>query len=422
MAAEEAISPVLSRRQIAAVVAGNGLEFYDFVTYTFFAVQIGRSLFPGDAAHSLLLSLATFGIGFVTRPLGGLVIGRLADRRGRKPAMILSFTLMGVAIVGLALTPSYAAIGMAAPALAVAFRMLQGFALGGEVGPNAAFLLEAAPPHRRGLYVSLQFATADAAVLVAGVVGLVLSSLLSPGQLETWGWRLAFLLGAIIVPFGLGLRRTLAETLPPAGERPPAEPGRLRPFLVVAAAGMLILGAGTISNYTLDYVTTYAQDTLHMAVNTAFGATAMLGLTGVAADLAGGWLTDRFGCKRVLLLPWLSLLVLAVPAFLVLSALRSPGALLGATALLSLLHVLGSTPAMILFMKALPARIRAGSIGIVYALSISIFGGSTQLVENRLIHWTGSPIAPAWYMMAAVACGLLATFLIRESPPPKAPV
>jgi Sugar (and other) transporter. len=134
----------LSRSQIGAVAAGNALEFYDFVTYAFFATQIGRALFPGDAAHSLLLSLATFGVGFVSRPLGGLIIGRMADRSGRKPAMILSFTMMGLAMTGLALTPSYAAIGMAAPLLAVFFRLLQGFALGGEVGPNIAYLMEAA--------------------------------------------------------------------------------------------------------------------------------------------------------------------------------------------------------------------------------------------------------------------------------------
>ena len=133
----------LTKKQIAAVAAGNALEFYDFVTYSFFAVQIGRSLFPGDASHSLIYSLATFGVGFVSRPLGGLIIGRMADRRGRKPAMILSFSLMGIGIVGLALTPSYNMAGWAAPLLAVAFRLLQGFALGGEVGPNAAFLMEA---------------------------------------------------------------------------------------------------------------------------------------------------------------------------------------------------------------------------------------------------------------------------------------
>jgi len=410
----------LSRNQIAAVAAGNALEFYDFVTYSFFAIQIGRALFPGDAAHSLILSLATFGVGFVSRPLGGLVIGRLADRRGRKPAMILSFSLMGIAITGLALTPSYALIGMAAPALAVLFRLVQGFALGGEVGPNAAFLLEAAPPHRRGLYLSIHAATADFAVLVAGLVGLGLSSLLSPAMLDAWGWRVAFLLGSAIVPFGLALRRRLEETLPAEAARP-APPGSLRPFLIVAGAGMLILGAATISNYTLSYLTTYAQDTLRMAAPAAFGATVVLGIVSVAGDLASGWLADRYGRKRVLILPWLALIVLAVPAFSFLSLMRTPTALLGTTALLSLFHIFGSTPALLLFIEALPARIRAGALGLIYALAIALFGGTTQLVERVLIGWTGNPVAPGWYMMAAILGGFAGVLLIREPARPPRP-
>jgi MFS family permease len=403
----------LTRRQIAAVAAGNALEFYDFVTYSFFAVQIGRSLFPGNGSQSLVLSLATFGVGFVSRPLGGLLIGRMADRRGRKPAMILSFALMGIGIVGLALTPSYRIAGPAASVIAVLFRLVQGFALGGEVGPNAAFLMEAAPPKRRGFYLSLHLATADVAVLVAGIVGFSLSTLLSSSQLDAWGWRVAFLLGAAIVPFGLALRRTLEETLPAEAAEPPP-PGSGRRLFLVASAGMMILGAGTISNYTLAYLTTYAQDTLHMAVRSAFAATIVLGLASALCDLATGWLVDRHGPRRVLVGPWIALIALAVPTFHVLDALRSPSALLGATALLTILHIFGSSAAILLFIQALPARVRAGSLSLVYAIAIAVFGGSTQLVEKLLIRWTSNPVAPAWYMAAAVAAGLAGALLIRE--------
>ena len=403
----------LTKKQVAAVASGNALEFYDFVTYSFFAVQIGRSLFPGDASQSLIPSLATFGVGFVSRPLGGLIIGRMADRRGRKPAMILSFTLMGIGIVGLALTPSYATIGAAASGLAVLFRLIQGFALGGEVGPNAAFLMEAAPANKRGFYLSIHLATADAAVLVAGFVGLALSSLLSGPLLDAWGWRIAFLIGASIVPFGLALRRTLEETLPPEAKQPPP-PGSLRPLLLTAGAGMMILGAGTISNYTLGYLTTYAQDTLHMAVRSAFGATVVLGLVGALSDLGTGWLVDRFGPKRVLAGPWILLILLAVPTFYFLDATRTATALYGATALLTLLHIFGSSAAILLFILALPARVRAGSLSLVYALAIAIFGGTTQVMEKLLNRWTGSPVAPGWYMVVAVAAGLAGALLIRE--------
>jgi MFS family permease len=322
MAEDEGDRPRLTRSQIASVAAGNALEFYDFVTYAFFATQIGRALFPGDATSKLLLSLATFGVGFLTRPLGGLLIGRMADRRGRKPAMILTFSMMGIAMTGLALTPSYAVAGMAAPLIAVFFRLLQGFALGGEVGPNIAYLMEAAPPGRRGLYISLNFATADLAVMIAGLIGFGLASVLSGPQLDAWGWRVAFLVGASIVPLGLRLRRTLVETLPASSEADKATtPNRM--IILLAAAGLFIIAGATISNYTLEYLTTYAQSTLHMAVPTAFAATIILGVIGVFGDLAGGWLADRFGPKRVLVGPWLLLIVLIVPVFHILNQTRS---------------------------------------------------------------------------------------------------
>jgi MFS family permease len=149
----------LSKGQLSAVVAGNALEFYDFLVFSFFAIQIGQVFFPGGSpTASLLKTLAVFGAGFLTRPLGGVVIGPLSDRIGRKPTMLFTFALMGLSVAGLALTPSYAAIGLAAPVLVLVFRLTQGFALGGEVGPTTAFLLEAAPKDRRGLYVSLQHA------------------------------------------------------------------------------------------------------------------------------------------------------------------------------------------------------------------------------------------------------------------------
>ena len=411
MAEKRSDEPRLTRSQIASVTAGNALEFYDFVTYAFFATQIGRALFPGDSSNKLLLSLATFGVGFLTRPLGGVIIGRMADRRGRKPAMILSFTIMGVAMTGLALTPAYAGAGLAAPLFAIFFRLLQGFALGGEVGPNIAYLMEAAPPGRRGFFISLNFASADFAVLVAGLVGFGLSSILTSNQLETWGWRAAFLLGAAIVPLGLRLRKTLVETL---SEKNEDVPDAGKPLLFLAGAGLFIIAGATISNYTLDYLTTYAQATLHMAVPAAFAATVVLGVVGVAGDLVGGLASDRFGPKRVLVVPWLVLIASAIPVFHLLNDLRTPMALLASTAVLTVFHIMGSSPATIHFGQSLPARARAGTIGIVYALAIAIFGGTTQLFETLLIRWTGNPVAPGWYMMGAVALALIGALLIPE--------
>ncbi|HXV00091.1 MAG TPA: MFS transporter [Caulobacteraceae bacterium] len=417
------ISPpaFLPLRKVAAVGIGNALSFYDFLTYSFFAIQIGHTFFPGgDASHSLLYSLATFGVGFATRPLGGLIIGAYADRAGRKPAMILSFTLMGLGILGLALTPSYAQIGVAAPALLVFFRLMQGFALGGEVGPSTAFLIEAAPPLRRGLYLALQYATQDFAVLIAGLVGFILSSVLAPADLQGWGWRLAFLIGAAIVPFGLVMRRSLPETLfhAPAGSGA-AAPARRRLPVKILVLGLAMLGAGTIANYALGYLTTYAQDSLHLAASIAFGATIVLGAAAVICDIACGLMSDKLGRKPVMVISGVAFTLLSVPAFLMMVRAPSVWTLWGATALLSALLSFMSGPALITITESLPRGVRSGALGTLYAVAIAGFGGSTQFLIKWLTDVTGSPLAPAWYMTGAMAIGTLAMILTRETAPVK---
>ncbi len=412
---DAAVIRTLRPRQIAAVAAGNALEFYDFVTYAFFAVQIGRCFFPSHAPNaSLLASLATFGAGFLTRPLGAFVIGRMGDRRGRKPAMLLSFGLIGIAVTGLALTPSYARIGVLAPVLAVAFRMLQGFALGGEVGPSTAFLIEAAPPLRRGLYTSLQAMSADLAVLAAGLVGVVLSSAMDAAALDAWGWRIALLLGAAIVPFGLMLRRSLEETL----HRPePAAPGPPRRLVRIVVLGLAMLAGAPTSNYLLDYLTTYAATTLAMPTRLAFGATVAVGLCSVVTDPLGGWLSDRFGRKPILIAPACVTLVAVFPCFWLLDHARSPLALYAVTALLAATSNLSGVSVTVVITESLPKGARSGGLGMIYACAISLFGGSTQFMVAWLIVATGNPLAAAWYMTGGVVLGLAAMLQLRETAP-----
>ena len=204
----------LKWQHIAAATIGNALEFYDFLTYAFFSIQIGHAFFPAQSAYSsLMLSLATFGAGFLTRPLGAFVIGNYSDRVGRRPAMMLCFLLIGFAIVGMALIPTYAQIGVAAPILAIIARMIQGFSLGGEIGSNTAFLMEAAPVEKRGLIVSWQTASQNIALITGGTVGVALTAWMPADALDSYGWRIAFLLGAVAVPFGFWLRNNLPETL-----------------------------------------------------------------------------------------------------------------------------------------------------------------------------------------------------------------
>jgi MFS transporter, MHS family, citrate/tricarballylate:H+ symporter len=406
-------------RHVAAVVVGNALEFYDFLTYSFFAVYIGRAFFPSHSASvSLLASLGTFGVGFITRPIGGIVIGRMGDRLGRKPAMIFSFTLMGVAITGLALTPSYAMIGVAAPVLVILFRMVQGFALGGEVGPTTAFLLEAAPPNRRGFYTAFQFWTQNMSIMLSGLVGFALANMMGEQQLQDYGWRLAFLLGAAIVPFGLMMRRGLPETFH-AREGGKAERIALRPYLPIAALGLVLIASGTIGSYTTSYMTTYAIATLHMHANVAFAATIVVGLAGVAFDLVAGALSDRIGRKPLMLVASTLLLLSILPAFWVISHYRTLGTLLGATAVMSILAVFSTGPVIIWLTESLPTAIRSSSLAIVYAVAIAAFGGTTQFAVTWLIRATGNPLAPAWYWSAATLVGLAAMMATRESAPRK---
>jgi len=411
----------LSWRQAAAIAVGNGLEFYDFVTYAFFAAQIGRTFFPSSTPGlSLLSSLATFGVGFLTRPLGAIVIGRFGDRAGRKPAMMLSLCLIGVAVTGLSLTPSYASIGTLAPVLVILFRLLQGFALGGEVGPSTAFLMEAAPPARRGLYVSLQATSADAATLVAGVVGVILASTLDAGQLDAWGWRVAQLLGVCIIPFAFVLRRTLNETLTAPAVADQGNIGGTAAYARVFLLGLMMLSAATTNNYVLEYMTTYASSTLGMPAAVSFGATAVIGASGLVCDTLGGWLSDRVGRKPVMIIPWVLLIVAIYPAFWVLERLRTGAALLTVSAVLNGIQTLSSATIIVAVTESLPKRVRSGSIALIYALAISVFGGSTQFLVAWIIHATGNPLAPAWYMLGAVAIGLIAMVRLPETRPARA--
>ncbi len=408
----------LSLPQLAAVVAGNALEFYDFLIFGTFAIPIGATFFPAkDATGSLLLTLATFGVGFLTRPLGGIVIGRLGDRIGRKAGMLLSFGLMGLSIVGLALTPSYARIGVAAPILVVCFRLVQGFALGGEVGPTTAFLMEAAPVEKRGLYVSLQFATQNAATCFGGIVGVVLASLLTPAQVSAWGWRVAMLLGAAVVPVTLAIRRHLPETL--ELRTATRSEGLTGAQIGMALLTLLAMAAATITTYVLININLFAMHTLGMSPAQGYGAVVIGGLTGVISNSLGGWLSDRLGRKPPTVLAFGLLCLAGVPCFMAMAHWRTAPVLYAAIAVMAALLGLGLPSIMAQVSENLPLRMRSGAIGIIYAVAITVFGGSASLIVTWLTAVTGSPLAPAFYMCAALGLGTLAMLMLRETAPVK---
>ena len=410
----------MTKRHVAGAVMGNALEFYDFTVYTVFAADIGLAFFPSnDPFARLFLSLMTFAIGFITRPLGALVIGRLADRLGRKPAMLLSFGLMGVGIVGLASTPSYARIGLAAPLLAVGFRLIQGFALGGEVGPTTAFLIEAATPKHRGFIGAWQTASQSVSSLVGGLVGVCLAGLLSQAALEAYGWRVAFWLGALVLPFGLIIRRHLPETLHREESRSPAHPEAAS---LVAHAKLLILGVMVImcfttSTYVRLFMTTYAQTSLHMSSRDAYGASVVNGAVGIVFSLGGGVLSDRFGRKPAMIWPLGLFFLSAYPAFFLLVHNHDAGTLWTVTGVVGALGSMSTGAALIWLTEGLRKEVRSLGMGAVYAITVAVFGGATQPLLAWLLHTTGDPLAPAYFLMATTLVGLVAMALMDETAP-----
>ncbi len=412
----------LKRRHVAAATIGNALEFYDFLTYTFFSIQIGHAFFPAQTAYgSLMLSLATFGAGFVTRPVGAFVIGAYADRAGRRPAMMLCFVLIGCAIVGMALIPPYASIGVAAPILAVAARMVQGFSLGGDIGANTAYLVEAASARNRGLIISWQAASQYMALIAGGVVGTVLTSVLTPAQVDAYGWRIAFLIGGAAIPFGLWLRTSLPETLAAQPARRATGPGSrtavARAHWQIIALGLLVQGTATVAAYINSYTITYAQDTLHMPTRIGFIANLAANIVAIPTVLLGGWMADRFGRRPLNIWSNVALLLVVVPVFSWVVTARTAVALVGGMVTLVIASNLGTAALYACTAETLPQSIRGVGFGLVYSIAVAIVGGTTQLIVTWLIHVTGSAMAPAWYLSAATAIGLVGYMMIRESAP-----
>jgi len=326
--------------------------------------------------------------------------------------------------LAMALIPSYAAIGLAAPILTILTRMAQGFALGGEIGSNTSYLLEAAAPERRGFVVSWQGASQEAALVVGSLIGFGLSTYLSAAQLDAYGWRIAFLIGSVTVPFGVWLRTNLPETLhlsdTETGPQSPSTETRAslaqRHWRIMLLGG-IILGTATIANYVSVYIVTYAQDTLHLPARIGFIAETVNTLIGIFAGLMGGWLSDRVGRRPVNIWTNASLVVATVPLFMWVVSSRSSLALLTSMAILGVFTNFSFGAQCATIGESLPKSIRVTGFGTVYSVSIAALGGSTQPIVTWLIHVTGSALAPAFYVFAAAIIGQVAYFLIPESAP-----
>jgi MFS family permease len=417
----EHVQPGLSKKGVAAVVVGNAMEFYDFICYATFAKYIAGAYFPNDSEYvSLMLSVMTFALGFVTRPIGGFVIGAIGDRVGRKPAMLLTVGMIALGTLGIAATPTYASIGMAAPIIVVMCRLLQGLALGGEVGPSTACLIESAPERSRGLYSAWQLAGQGMALCLGGMVGVSLALLLSADQLASGGWRVPFYIGLLVLPVAIVIRRQLPETIS-SDERETSSSKLFSTIFVdywkLTLLAILTIAAATTSTYIGNYMTTYAITTLHLPASIALGATIMVGAATIVGSLLGGWLSDRYGRKPIMIVPRIGTLLVIYPAFMYLVNNAALGSLLCVSGFLSLLTAVSGSAAITLIPELMPKAYRSTIIAVTYAIGVTIFGGITQPMVTWLIHVTANPLAPALYVMAISVLSLVAMLLLPESNP-----
>lgn len=399
-------------RLIAACSIGNALEMYDFTVYSFFALLIGRLFFPSDSPFgSLLLAVATFGIGFVMRPLGGLVIGSYADRRGRKAAMTLTIALMVAGTLCISLAPTYAQAGVYGSLVLLAGRLLQGFSLGGEIGAATSMLMESGTVGQRGFRVSWQLGSQGISALIGALTGAVLYATLTPHALESWGWRVPFLGGLAIAPVGLYIRAKLDETHEAAPDAPSPLGTLMREHGGKVLKGILSVTAGTVGMYlVVFFMPTYMIRVLKMPPSLSLLSGCATGVTMLVASLVSGRLADRLARRKPLVMAALVFnLIAVVPAFWLMTRFPSVPLVLALSVLLTASSNLGSTPMLLVLMEMLPAAVRASGLSVIYSVGVTVFGGSSQFIVTWLIAKTGNPLSPALYM---VACGFVTLFAV----------
>lgn len=404
-------------KAIAAAVTGNALEFYDFIIYSFFSVYIAASFFPTDDEFtSLLAAVAVYGVGFFTRPLGGLLIGAYADKKGRRAAMILTVTLITVGTLGLAATPSYSKIGIAAPCIVLMARLVQGLALGGEVGPASAMLLESAPKDKRAFYASWQMASQGIAVATGGVVGFLVSLKLTEDQLADWGWRIPFLGSLILIPIAIYIRRALPETL----EEPTYDNGkdmlsiifsRYRKYVVL---GIVALMSTTITAQVGNYMTTFAIKKLGFKAEIAQLSTILGGVMMFLFSLLAGYMADKYGRKLIMFWPRLLLMVAIVPMFYVLMETQSQWILLSVTMMVTALTGMSGAASLVAIPEMIPISIRATGVSLIYAIGVTIFGGTAQFIFTWLIQVFGT-LSMAYYVAFTSLLSLIAVYMMPET-------
>lgn len=420
----------VSKRSIFAAVIGNALEWYDFLVFAFMTPIVAKLFFPSnpdnpeDNLNQILMTTAVFGVGFFMRPVGGILLGLYGDRKGRKAAMVMVTSLMAVAIALITLAPTYAAVGILAPLFIVLARLLQGFAAGGEFGTSTALLIELAPPGKRGFYGSWQMAGQMMALLIGAATGTLITDLFTQEELMAWAWRVPFAIGLLIVPVAIYIRRNVEE--PEVFKQMQAEQqsGKARQLGVVemlrthareTLVGMGLVVTATVSIYiTFTYLVTYSTVTLKLPMHDAFqvqmaGAALMVVLMPFM-----GALSDRIGRRSLTIASLIGYLVVLYPLYAWLTDGPTTQKLLITQLVICLFVSVFFGVFSTVMAELFPPQVRSVGMSMAYNIAVMIFGGFAQFIVTWLIRSTGSPMAPAFYVMFGVALGVIAAFFVKE--------
>jgi MHS family proline/betaine transporter-like MFS transporter len=408
--------PALSRVIIAATI-GNVLEWFDFLVYGYFAVTIAEVFFPtSDPIVSLLITFGAFGLAYVVRPLGALIVGSYTDRHGRKAGLTLSIAMMMIGTTLMLVTPAYATIGIAAPIIITIARLLQGFSVGGEFGSAVAFLVEHGS-ERKGFSASWQWASTGIISIIVATFGIVLTTTLTHEQLVSWGWRIPYVFGLLVGPAGLYIRSQMTET-PQFLDAAKPESVPLRDLLRRQPMSVLLaLGISIISNssyYLLLYVPTYGVNTLHLPASTGFIATLVGGIIlAIFSPVAGHW-SDKTARPRIMLWTgWLFLLA-AYSVFWLMVAYPSLATAIFAVGLLNLIKAGYSGVLPSLLSEQFPVETRAVGVAFSYSISVTVFGGFAPFVATWLIALTGDPLSPSYYLMFTALLSIVALMAVER--------
>ena len=406
---------------VVRVASGNFLEMYDFQVFGYYAAAIARTFFPsGSEFASLMLSLMTFGAGFLMRPIGAIVLGAYIDHRGRRNGLLLTLGLMAIGTVSIACTPSYASIGLIAPLLVVAGRLVQGLSAGVEAGGVSVYLFEVATPGHKGFYVSWQAASQQVAVMFAAVLGLGLTLRLTGDQITRWGWRIPLLIGCAIIPLLFLLRRSLVETSEFLERKHHPSPRHIVRTLArcwrLVVLGTLLTIMNTVCFYMITaYTPTFGGAVLHLAARDNMIVTLCVGASNFLWLPIMGAVSDRIGRRPLLGSVSVLALLTAYPALSWLVAAPSFSRLMAVELWFSFLFASYNGALIVFLTEIMPTDVRTTGFSLVHSSATAIFGGFTPAISTYLIHATGNRAIPGLWLSFAAICGLIATMLMNSS-------